>query len=252
MVNVNVVKAFIEGWHYFDGRYLVTTRNTDYGYCKCDDRVIADHASIPEDDYMKFKTLLYLSICRDSNNEYIALLINKAYDVASGVAILNEVSDYIASITGVKMTAFTVEENVMYIRIEGHKYPYREYNNKTTLVKMRSKGRYVKIYGYYNRFALFRDSQCIEYAMRINELRDRIMKLYNELMGWYYKLDFEDLEKLHEVKRLDRNILVPSVGMYIGRRSPRQVLRAYERMAEMLEEMVTRARELYTLRNLTS
>jgi hypothetical protein len=268
MVNVReIVKAFIEGKLYFDGRYLVYTRNTYYGDSKCCVKVVSDQTRL-EDDYIRFKTFIHLSMCRDpyNYNEDVSMFINSAFDVGIDVEVVNELSDYIYTLTGVKMSAFTVEEGVMYIAFKGFEYPFREYKHKTTLVVRKGKGQCVKIYGYYNRFALFRDcKQCIEYANKITELRSRIERLYDEFLRWYYTLDSEDLENVlgspfyrkmkeirYEVHRLIDNNIIADTGMYIGKRSPRQALRAYERMAEKLEEMIAKARELHTLRSLTS
>jgi hypothetical protein len=208
-------------------------------------------------------TMLYLETSRGVKREDKYLFINKVPDVSEGVEILNEVSDYIYDVIGVRITAFTIDnDNAMYLDIKGHEYPFREYKRVMTITKMEN----VWVQGYYKRFALFRDcKQCIEYANRIAELKRRIDELYNEFLRLYYTLDSEDLENVigsplyrkmkelrYEVHKLINSNIIVNTGMYIGKRLPIQVLRAYERMAEKLNEMIAKAKELYTLRSLTS
>jgi hypothetical protein len=265
MVNAReIAKAFAEGKPYFDGKYLVVKMHP---YEHCEKRAIA-YTSYIGTESIGTDTFVYISFHRDYLNcEAVYVSINKAPNVSEAVEILNEVSDYIHDIVGVRITAFTVDNDAVYLLIKGRKYPYREYKNKTTIFKRERSGKCIEVRGYYNRFALFRDcKECIEYATIVSELRKRIGKLFEEFRQWYCKLDAEALESIlgYPIYRrmarlrytvnsmLNRDVVVENVGMYLWNRTPRGVVAEYESMARRLEQYVEKAKEIYALNTLTS
>jgi hypothetical protein len=265
MVNVReIAKAFAEGKPYFDGKYLVM-KSHFHGYIE--DRVIA-YVNYIGTESVPAPILIRITSYIDSmEREVVYVFINSAPNVSEGVEILNEISDCIHDIAGVRITAFTVDNDAVYLSIRGYKYPYREYKNKTTIFKRERSGMYMEVRGYYNRFALFRDcKECVEYATIVSELRKRIDKLFNEFRQWYYKLDAEALENIlgypihrrmarlrYTVKSmLNRDVVVENVGMYLWNRTPRGIVAEYESMARRLEQYVDKAKEIYTLNTLTS
>jgi ElaB/YqjD/DUF883 family membrane-anchored ribosome-binding protein len=264
MVNVReIAEAFIEGKPYFDGKYLVVKRHP-HEYCEV--RAIAYFRGVTCDQTIS-NTMLYLDISRDVKREDMYLFINKLPDVSEGVEILNEISDYIYDVIGVRITAFTIDnDNAMYLAVKGYEYPFREYKRVMTIVKRESASEAVWVQGYYRRFALFRDcKECEEYAKRIEELKTELSKLFDELEEWYYKAGYKQLQQVlgerprRALKELEyrvntlknRNVTVANIGMYIDR-TPKETYQRYLRLYNTLSALVDTAREIYTLQTLTS
>jgi hypothetical protein len=264
MVNAReIAKAFIEGRPYFDGKYLVVKWHP---YEESEVRAIAYFKYVTGEQTIGI-TMLYLGTSRGVKREDKYLFINKVPDVSEGVEILNEVSGYIYGVTGVKITAFTVDgDSAVYLAVKGCKYPYREYKRVMTIVKRESASEAVWVQGYYRRFELFREcKECVEYAKRIEELKTELSKLYDEFAEWYYKLDYEQLQQLlgkhprRALKELEytvnslkhRNVTVTNIGMYIDK-TPKETYQRYLWLYNTLSALVDKAREIYTLQTLTS
>jgi len=260
MVNAReIAKAFIEGRHYFDGRYLVV--KSQY----TEDRAIA-YIKFVGFDLVETRTFVYISFYRDYlNRESVYIFVNHAPDAYEAVEIINEISDYIHSVAGVKITAFTIDnDNALFLAVKGYKYPFREYKNEMTILKKERSSESILVKGYYRRFALFRDCKaCIEYAERIKEYETRIENLYNELIEWYSRLDYEQLLQLfNESPRrvlktlkytihtlINRGTIVENIGIYLDK-TPKSTYQQYERLYNKLLELVNKAKELYTLQTL--
>jgi len=230
-------------------------------------RAIAYFRSVTCDQTIS-NTMLYLVTDRDYlYREDRYLFINKVPEVSEGVEILNEVSDYIYDVTGVRITAFTIDnDNAVYLAIKGYEYPFREYKRVMTIVKRENTSEVIWAQGYYRRFALFREcKECEEYAKRIEELKTELSKLFNELEEWYYKVGYEQLQQVlgerprRALKELEytvntlkrRNVTVANIGMYIDK-TPKETYQRYLQLYNKLSALVDKARELYTLQTLTS
>jgi len=267
MVNVReIAKAFAEGKPYFDGKYMVLKSHL---HKYIEDRAIAYvNLNYICTESVPASILIRITSYIDSlEREVVYVFINSAPNASEAVEIFNEVSDCIHDIAGVRITAFTVDNDAVYLSIRGRKYPYREYKNETTIFKRERSGMYVEVRGYYNRFVLFRDCrECVEYATIVSELRKRIGKLFEEFKHWYHELDTEALENIlgyPVYKRmarlrytvnsmLNRDVVVENVGMYLWNRTPRGVVAEYKSMARRLEQYVEKVKEIYTLNTLTS
>ena len=249
--NINMrklAKAFIEQRSEIEDRFIVYTEKYP--------NVIYQGLYYLNFGYNKIEPILWLRFVRerpeDMKNElYISKYVIETKDF---IEFVNEVSDYIESLIGVKITAFTIynTEDDVYIKIRGLKYSFRYYYNDLKIYESKD----LIIRGGFRRFALFNEYPELKpIAEKIVEIQKRLKDEYNELESLYYMLSYDvresiasdyeltQLEKLvHRLTVVYDDIVVPDTGMYIIRGSPLSTLSLYENLEKRLLTLIEKCK----------
>jgi len=250
-VNVNIrklAKSFVEQRSEIEDRYLVFTEKYS--------SVIYQGLYYLNLGYNKIEPIITLRYVKEKSEGVKNELFIDRYiiEVNDFVEFVNEISDYIESLLGVKITAFTIynTEDDAYIKIRGLKYVYRYHINILKIYE----NRYLTIRGGFRRFALFNEyPEVKEIAQRIVEIQKRLKDEYNELESLYYMLSYDvresiasdyeltQLEKLvHRLTVVYDDIVVPDTGMYIIRGSPLSTLSLYENLEKRLLTLIEKCK----------